>query len=52
MIIKVFIKQFNRLIIDKKSNNSQINNINKTLKSLSLKKSPYYIAAKSIKNYL
>jgi len=49
---KVFIKQFNRLIIDKKSNNSQINNINKTLKKLSLKKSPYYIAAKSIKNYL
>ncbi len=49
---KMFLKKFDELIFNEKSNIKQINSINKALKKISLTKSPYSVAAKSIKKYL
>ena len=49
---KMFLKKFDELIFNDKSNIEQLKSINKVLKKISLSKSPYSLAVQSIKKYL
>ena len=48
----VFIKQFNKLLVDEKSNNQQIEKANKAISKIELLKPPFEIAVEEIKKFL
>ena len=48
----IFIKRFNKLVLDNKSNNLQVKKVEKIVKLIEKNKSPYKIASKQIKKYL
>ena len=48
----IFIKQFNNLLIDEKSNIKQIEEVNKAISKIELLKPPYEIAVKGINKFL
>ena len=48
----IFIKRFNKLVLDDKSNNLQVKKVEKIVNLIEKNKSPYKIASKQIKKYL
>ena len=47
----IFIKQFNNLLLDEKSNNKQIEDVNRAISKIELLKPPFEIAVEGIKNF-
>jgi hypothetical protein len=48
----IFIKQFNNLLIDEKSNSQQIEKVNKVISKIELLKPPFEIAVEGIRKFL
>ncbi len=48
----IFIKQFNNLLIDEKSNSQQIEKVNKAISKIELLKPPFEIAVEGIRKFL
>ena len=48
----VFIKEFNNLLIDEKSNSIQIEQVNKVISKIELLRAPYEIAVEGVKKFL
>ena len=48
----VFIKKFNKLLVDEKSNSQQIEKVNMAISKIELLKPPFEIAVEGIKKFL